>query len=549
LVKGDVEVSVLAERVIRIGSGGGFWGDRPLAPIELLKRENLDYLMIDYLAELTLSIMSKQKRRDARSGWATDLELWLEAGGIDLLRRKSVKLVTNAGGANPKSCAKMVLELANRNGWHDCKVGVVTGDDLLPNLGFILENGEDLSNLESGEGILESGAEMMSANAYLGAGPIASALELGADIVITGRVADASLAVGSMLHSAGWATNAFANGLNHNSTVAEWAPDGIKNPLDILAQWTIAGHLIECGAQVSGGNSSDWSEVPSLTTLTLPIAEIRADGNVRITRARGSGGMVNRRVVAEQLVYEIGNPAKYITPDVICDLRNVTIEDVEEDVVEVAGTRGLPEPLKLKVSGAIEGGWFAASSLLVSGPDAIEKAKVADSTLRGRLADCEDMEIYTEFIGAGITLPTEIRKLVLPHLNPPEITLRMAVASPNRDDIILFSQEVAPLVLTGPAGIGGYGARPRPRRQLQFWPSLISREFVNSSVRVDLITHLKLSQEGERFHYIRQRTRNLISRLQDELDEREWAKPIAKRLGRDKDSPANKSAQEREVKG
>ena len=527
-------VAVIADGPIKIGSGGGFWGDRPLAPLDLLKSDDLDYLMIDYLAELTLSIMTKQKRRDPSSGWATDLELWLAAGGIDVLRKKSVKLVTNAGGANPESCARMVLEQANKIGWHECKVAVISGDDILPRLDSLLENGEELAHFESGETISENGAEMMTANAYLGAGPIASALEIGADIIITGRVADASLLVGCMLHSAGWAYNAFQLSLTRESPVVDWAPEHVTNPLDILAQWTVAGHLIECGAQVCGGNYSNWDEVPNLATLTLPIAEVYADGEVKITRGQGGGGMVNRGIVAEQLIYEIGDPAAYITPDVVVDMRNITIEDESEDVVLVSGALGKAEPESLKVSAAVEGGWFATSSLLVSGPDALARATACDAALRGRLSALEELEIYTEFIGGGVTLPENIRQQISPTLNPPEVLLRWAVTSPNRQDITDFSREVAPLVLTGPAGVGGYGARPKPRRQLQFWPSLISRNCVEPLVRVELLTHLLITQEGERFHFIRKRTRGILSRLQDELDDREWTRSIVKKLGLEK---------------
>lgn len=496
-------------------------------------------MIIDYLAELTLSIMTKQKRRDSSSGWATDLELWLAAGGIDALRKKSVKLVTNAGGANPESCARMVLEQANKIGWHDCKVAVISGDDILPRLDYLLKNGEELTHFESGETISENGAEMMSANAYLGAGPIGSALEIGADIIITGRVADASLVVGCMLHSAGWAHNAFQLGLTRESPIADWAPEHITNPLDILAQWTVAGHLIECGAQVCGGNYSNWAEVPNLATLTLPIAEIYVDGVVKITRGQGGGGMVNRGIVAEQLIYEIGDPAAYITPDVVVDMRNITIEDESEDVVLVTGAIGKPEPESLKVSAAVEGGWFAASSLLVSGPDALARATACDAALKGRLSALEELEIYTEFIGGGVTLPENIRQQMSPTLNPPEVLLRWAVTSPNQQDITDFSREVAPLVLTGPAGVGGYGARPKPRRQLQFWPSLISRNCIEPLVRVELLTHLRITQESERFHFIRKRTRGFLSRLQDELDEREWTRPIVKKLGLEKNDPVS----------
>ena len=544
--KDTVAVVRAADATVRIGGAGGFWGDRVLAPVELLRHERLDYIMLDYLAELTLSIMAKQKARDPQAGWATDLVDWLVAGGMTELHAQGVKLVTDAGGANPEACARAVLEVARDIGWNDCRVAVVSGDDLLPRIKVLFELGQGFEHMESGEVLATSDASAISANAYLGAGPIGAALETGVDIVITGRVADASLLVGCMLHAAGWAERANRLNLTRQDPLVDWAPEDVSSPLDVLAQWTIAGHLIECGAQVTGGNSTDWATIPDMTGLALPVAEVTAGGEVVITKAEQGGGRVDHRTVAEQLVYEIGDPAAYITPDVIVDMCNITLTDLSEDRVAVAEARGITQPDDLKVSAAVESGWFATSSLLISGPHSVARARACDEILRGRLADLDGLEVVSEFIGAGVTLPPGAAQRMNLFAEPPEVILRWAVRSDNRGEVVAFSREVAPLVLTGPGGVAGYGARPRPRRQLRFWPALIPRHLVEPLVRLELLDISDLPRSVDRLTLVRQRTQRFLERLQDELEEREWAKPITRRLNPDAEDLAS-SEREQEV--
>ncbi|MDC0056005.1 DUF1446 domain-containing protein [Deltaproteobacteria bacterium] len=472
----------------RIGGGGGFWGDQVFAPIDLLVGEELDYLTMDYLAEVTMSIMAKQKARDENRGWATDLMDWLRAGGISLLHEKRTRLVTNAGGANPLACAEAVLALACEIGWNDCRIAMVNGDDVLPLVEDVLSGGSLVDHMSTGQPLSEVAEDLVSANAYVGSGAIARALENGADIVVTGRVADASLIVGSMLHSEGWAKHALEKGMEIFTPVSEWAPKGVKKPLDVLAGWTLAGHLIECGAQVSGGNSSDWEIIPDLAELGYPIAEINSDGRCIITKSEGTGGRVSRRTVAEQLLYEIGDPQAYMTPDVVVDLSNTTLKEVSKDRVLVSKTKGKPAPPTLKVSASHRDGWFAASDLVIPGPDAIGRAEKADSVLRGRLSDLSGLEIYTEFFGAGASLP-----IGLAHLKkePTEILIRWAAKSPMRSEIIEFTRAIAPLVLTGPAGVAGYSARMRPREQLRFFPFLLERELVELRVTITMMQTLR----------------------------------------------------------
>ena len=469
---------------VRIGGGGGFYGDRLVAPIELLQTGELDYLIIDYLAELTMSILAKQRSRDRHAGWATDLMEWLGAGGIQELRKSSTRLITNAGGAHPEACAKIVLALAIESGWDDCRVGVVTGDDLMPYMSTLIDSGARLNHMEDGDSITSVLDKLASANAYIGAGPIARALERGADIVITGRVADASLTVGPMVHEIGWAARAEAKGLPLCGPIENWAPEA-DAALVLIASWTIAGHLIECGAQVTGGNATDWNTQPDLGNLGYPIACVDIDGGVLITKPPASGGRLDRLAVAEQLVYEIGDPAAYPTPDVVVDMRAIELDEVE-DGVRMKGALGQPRPEQLKISASFSDGWFASSSLLVPGPDTLARAQRLDETIRTRLdaVGLIDLEVHTEFHGSGTTLPPGLEIEVN---DPPEILIRWAVRSASRRQVVEFGREVAPLVLTGPAGVSGYGARPRPRAQFRFWPALIERSHVEPRVALEIL--------------------------------------------------------------
>ena len=515
----------------KIGGGGGFWGDQVFAPIDLLVGEELDYLTMDYLAEVTMSILAKQKVRNPEKGWATDLLDWLKAGGISLLHEKKTRLVTNAGGANPHACAEAVLALACEIGWVDCRIAMVSGDDVLPLIDDVLDGGRTVEHMDSEMFLSEVRDELVSANAYLGAGAIAQALERGADIVITGRVADASLIVGSMLHSQGWASRAVDKGLPTFSLVEHWAPTDTKNPLDVLAGWTLAGHLIECGAQVTGGNSSDWEVIPNLADVGYPIAEINRDGTAIITKLEGTGGSVTRRTVAEQMLYEIGDPTAYMTPDVIVDLSQTELNNAGKDRVLVSGTRGKPAPPTLKVSSNHKDGWFAAGDLIIPGPDAKGRAERTDLVLRERLSDLEGLEIYTEFFGAGASLPNGLQHLAV---EPSEINVRWAAKSHMRSEVIEFSRAIAPLVLTGPAGVAGYTARARPREQLRFFPFLLQRELVEPRIQITMMQtlHLKLKEMDPRLDGVLARIQKMAAGEPEGLWRRRVARRVLRRLER-----------------
>ena len=516
------------KRITRIGGGGGFWGDQIFAPIDLLAGADLDYLTMDYLAEVTMSILAKQRTRDPKKGWATDLIDWLKAGGISILHEKGTRLVTNAGGANPHACAEAVLALACEIGWADCRIAMVSGDDVLPLIDDVLDGGSMVQHMDTGDSMFDIRKKMVSANAYLGAGAIARALEKGADIVITGRVADASLIVGSMLHSENWLSDSKSNKYSKYSSVDKWAPSDVDDPLDVLAGWTVAGHLIECGAQVTGGNSSDWKEVKNLADVGYPIAEISGDGTCVITKLSGTGGSVNRRTVSEQLLYEVGDPTSYVTPDVVVDITDVRINEIGHNRVSVTGAIGKKAPKTLKISSNYRDGWFAAADLVIPGPNSIQRAEKTDNVLRERLSDLAGIEIFTEFFGAGASLPPGLKYLAK---NPSEVLVRWAAKSHIRSEIIEFTRSIAPLVLSGPAGVAGYSARMKPREQLRFFPFLLQRELVEPRIQITIMQTLglHLKEIDPRISEVLTR----IERMADAEPESLWRRRVAKRvLGR-----------------
>ena len=475
----------MSERTI-IGGGGGFWGDQTMAPLKLLESADLDYLTMDYLSEVTMSIMHKQLNRNSEAGWATDLKDWLKVGGIGLLRSKTVKLVTNAGGANPHSCASMVLAAASEIGWNDCKVALVIGDDLGEKLSEIAASGAQFTHMYNPSlgSLLDRSSSVVSANAYLGAGAIGRSLERGADIVITGRVADASLIVGCMLHSKGWAKRAEEANLPLCGPIANWGDGNLKESLDIIAGWTVAGHLIECGAQVSGGNSTDWNDIGPLTDVGYPIAEVYSDGRCIITKPNESQGAVTSRTVAEQLLYEIGDPCAYITPDCIVDFSSILLEEIDKDRILVHGAKGIEQTATMKLSASHRDGWMVVSELVAPGPNARKRAESTDFTLRSRLKHLKGMEIHSEYLGDEALIPPALRSNTK---NPSEIVIRWVATSMDKNELMEFSRAIAPLVLTGPAGICGYSARARPREILRFFPTLLDRNLVEPQVHIKMM--------------------------------------------------------------
>ena len=449
-------------RIVRIAAGQGFWGDWLEAPRRQVEGGPIDYLMLDYLAEVTMSILQKQKERDPAMGYARDFIGAIESV-LPAITERGVRVIANAGGVNPPACAAAVRALAARHGVADAvKVGVVTGDDLLPRLDELLESGHKLQNMDTGESLDTVRERVLSANAYIGSEPIVEALAAGANIVVTGRSTDTALTMAPLRFEFGW------NGTDWNR----------------LAAGIIAGHIIECGAQCSGGNCLyDWRNIPDLADVGFPIVEVNADGTFVVTKHNGTGGRVSVQTVTEQLVYEMGDPHAYITPDVIADFTSIRLEPDGEDRVRVHGITGAPATDKLKVSIAYRAGFKAVGTLVYSWPDALEKAQMAERILRERLdrLGLKFDRTLVEFVGASATHGS----LAGDGKDFPEVQLRFGVRGSDRAAVERFTREIAPLVLTGPPSVTGFaGGRPKVEEIVAYWPALIDKRVVRTSVEV-----------------------------------------------------------------
>jgi len=451
-------------RTIRIANGQGFWGDNVDAPLELLRGGPIDYLGMDYLAEVTLSIMMRQKLKNPALGYATDFLDFIRRG-LPEIHAKGVRVITNAGGLNPAACRAKVFEIARELGIEGLRIGVVEGDDIQPRLAELVAAGHPLKNMDSGEPLASRVSSVTSANAYLGARPVVEALAQGAQIVLCGRVTDTALALAPLIHEFGWAAD-------------DW---------DRLAAGTIAGHIIECGAQCTGGNFSRFWEVPELWNVGYPIVEAQEDGTFVVTKHPGTGGMVTVDTVAEQLVYEMGDPREYITPDVVADFASAQLRQDGPDRVAVSGIRGRAATPFLKISASYLAGYKITGQLTVAGPRAVEKAELAADIVWKRLARAgvtfPEADRSTELLGVSGCLPG-----ILPApAEPPEVVLRLGARGNDKAALERFSKEIAPLVTAGPPGVTGFaGGRPKPQEVVAYWPALLDRREVESHVRVSV---------------------------------------------------------------
>jgi hypothetical protein len=442
--------------MIRIANGQGFWGDWLEAPVRLVEGGPIDYLTLDYLAEVTMSILQKQRQQDPELGYARDFPPLI--GRIaQKLRHHRIKVVANAGGVNPIACARAVLKAAP-----GLKVAVVLGDDVLGRIDEFLRKGYEMRNIDTGEPLSTIREHILSANAYIGAFPLAEALATGADVVISGRCADAALVLAPMIDRFGWGPEDY----------------------DKLAAGIVAGHIIECGAQCSGGNCQvDWQNIPDLANIGYPIVEAEPDGSFAVTKHPGTGGCIDSHGVKEQLLYEIGDPRQYMTPDCVVDFTSLHLEDTGPDRVRGSGVRGAPRPAMLKVSISYHAGWKASGTLVYSWPDAIEKSRVADRITRQRLDQLglRFDEIYTEYFGVNACHGPAAR----PVHDPPEVQVRISVRGSDKRAVDRFTREMIPLVLTGPPGGTGYGeGRPEVRQIVAYWPALIPRGEIQTRVEV-----------------------------------------------------------------
>ena len=444
-------------RPVRIGNAHGFWGDRIEAAAEMLAADpDLDFVTLDFLAEVSMSILALQRSRNPEAGWPRDIlevvrsltPYWRRGGGC--------RMIANGGGLNPIACAKACQQVLLEAGCGDRTIAVVHGDDVLEMLRGAPETPQ-FKNLDSGDPLSLVTDRLVTANAYLGAKSIAEALEAGADLVITGRVADPSLTVGACAYF-------------HNWNWDDW---------DRLAQATVAGHLIECGTQVTGGISTDWLTVPHSDQIGFPIVEIEDSGSFAVTKPNGSGGWVTEQTVKEQLVYEIGDPGAYLSPDVTVSFLSLEVHEEAADRVRVRGAKGQPPPSSYKVSATYRDGFRAQGHLTVYGDRAVAKARAAGESVLARLQSrgVTFRESLIECLGTEACHPAGIDVARADTFR--ETVLRIAVADGSEAHLEKFSRELMPLVTAGPPGTTGYAeGRPRIHPVFRYWPCLIDRDNV-----------------------------------------------------------------------
>ena len=447
------------KNMIRIGNGQGFWGDSIDAPVRLAKDGPLDYLTLDYLAEVTLSIMQRQKLKNPNAGYARDF-IDLVGRILPEIQNDGLKVITNAGGVNPNSCRDELLKLSKSTD-SPIKIGVIQGDDIFPTLADLRKQGVAFDNMDTGYSFDSIIDKVYSANVYINSSTIAEALDKGAQIVLAGRVSDPGLALGPCIYEFGWKAD------NYN----------------LIAAGTLAGHITECGAQCTGGNYSRWQDVPDLADVGYPIIEMQPNGEFCITKHENTGGLVNRETVGEQVLYEMGDPNHYISPDVCVDFTSFKLNDLGDNKVAITNVVGLTPTDTYKVSISYFAGYKATGQLTVSGPNAYEKAQLTAEIIWKRLKNSgisfEDTS--TEYLGISSchgeinSIPTQIN----------EVVLRLGVKDANKNNVNRFGKELAPIITSGPPGITGFsGGRPKAQEIVAYWPALIPKELVHTKVDV-----------------------------------------------------------------
>lgn len=448
--------------MIRIAAAQAFWGDWPQAPALQVGSGPIDYLILDYLAEVTVAILDKQKSRDPSAGYARDFVTDVGALLPELMER-GIKVISSAGGVAPRACAEAMLRKAADLGVSGLKVGIVQGDDIFDSLGSPIGSGVGMRGLDPDAPTLEEiGPQLRSAHAYLGSAPIVEALRQGAHVVVTGRCTDSALALAPIVHEFDVADD-------------DW---------DALALGTVVGHVLECGAQSTGGNYlEDWRAVPSPETIGFPIAELEGPDRAVITKHEALGGLVNAGSVKEQLLYEIGDPTAYVTPDCVADFTSIELEDHGNDRVSIRGVRGKPAPETLKVSCVYSAGWKVTGQITYCWPEAHAKARAAAELLRKRTETAVGHEIETflaECVGADACFGA-----LGSGVEPDEVVLRVSARSSDRETCDRLGRELVGLILTGPPGATGYAAgRPRPSEVVGIWSGAVPRERVQPRVEV-----------------------------------------------------------------
>lgn len=447
------------DRVIRIGGASGFWGDTAMSAPQLVRGATIDYLVFDYLAEVTMSILAAQRLKDASAGYATDFVNITMKSLLPELKARGIRVVANAGGVNPLACRDALARVAQGLGI-PLKIGVVLGDEISASVPALRER--DVREMFSGDPMPPS---FVSVNAYLGGIPIARALDEGCDVVITGRCVDSAVTLGVLMHEFGWKDDDY----------------------DLLAQGTLAGHLIECGAQCTGGLFTDWDTVPDWENIGFPVLEAHADGSFVITKPEGTGGLVTPATVCEQLLYEIGDPRAYLVPDVCCDFTQVRFEQVGEHRVRVSGARGRVPTDTYKVSATFADGFRNMAVLVIGGQDAAAKARrTGEAILRrtSRMLAELGLPAYSETRIEVLGAETMFGAAARPDAR--EVVLKIAVRCPSKASLDLFAREFAPAGTSmAPGTTGLMGGRPTPSPVIRLFSFLVPKADVAVAIDVD----------------------------------------------------------------
>jgi Acyclic terpene utilisation family protein AtuA len=441
---------------LKIGNAQAFWGDRNTAAATLVRQqEDLDILTMDYLAEVSMSILAIQKQKDPQAGYAKDFLDVVDSLAHHWQKKRKLKLITNAGGLNPLDCGKACQRILNERKCGPLKIAIIAGDDVLNELNTCAFDA--YPNMDTREEIGKVQGLLATANVYIGSKPIVDALQAGADIIITGRVADPCLTAAPCISHFNWSWDDY----------------------DRIASATIGGHLIECGTQVTGGFSTNWSSIDSMTQPGYPVIEMYEDGRIIVTKPENTDGAVTMETVKEQLLYEIGDPDNYLSPDVTVSFLSLTLEAIAKDRIQITGAKGKPPPQDLKVSATYQDGYKIEGMITLFGRDCREKGYRCGEIVHQRLKalGLEPAEYLIECIGTGDVVPG------INTYETQETVIRIAARDPEKKPLEQLAKEIAPLVTSGPQGITGYSAgRPKTRPVYSYWPTLIKSEKVSLTV-------------------------------------------------------------------
>lgn len=451
------------EKIVRVANAQGFWGDSSLGPKRLVEEGPVDYLTFDYLAEITMSIMQKQRMRSPDRGYAMDFPPMVKSI-IKTCKEKGIKIIANAGGVNPRACMEATKKVIEELGVTGVKIAIVEGDDIMDRLDDFIASGNNLTNMDDGADISTIRDRITSANVYIGAGAIVDALKEGADIVITGRASDPSLVVAPLVFEYGWSLD-------------DW---------DKIAAATVMGHIMECGPQCTGGNFLGWKEVKNWARMGYPICEAKEDGSFVVTKHENTGGMVTVESVTSQLLYELGDPKNYLSPDCAVDFTSINLVQQGEDRVAVSGIKGNPATPTYKVSISYADGYKILGSLCVAGPDAIEKANIVAGMIFDRVEihgyKIPEEDRFVELFGTNVMY----KGLVEANPQPHELMLRIGAKSQDAAALNTLGMEIAPTVTSGPPGLTGFaGGRPRATEIVGYWPALIDKTLIKTSYTIE----------------------------------------------------------------